>query len=314
MSMARLSVLGMMRYDDTIFDEIVLPHAPWSKYFTENNITITEPDKDILVAHILRKTANLEIFYPTMQTLKSALRVWSITNYYKWLKLWESLHYDYNPIWNKDANYTEEEHFTRDLKDEYGEEVDSDTDGTYSDTENGTKNTASESSGTKGVTSSGTKDDTTSSNGTKNTTTSGTKNSTSTDSISSFNVNGLQDREKNVYTETTSGTETVTTQESGSIHETTSGSENTQTAEEGSVDETTTNTQTGTYHEDFTAGKQSTNDATGTTDTLRTRREYGNIGVTTTQQMLEAERELAAFNWYDMVCDSFIAEFCIQVY
>lgn len=278
MSTARLSVLGMMRYDASIFDELVLPAAPWSKYFVENSIDLPVPDREVLVAHILRRTANLEIFYPNFQTLRSAIRVWSITNQYKWKKLWESIHYDYNPIWNKDAYYTEEEHYTRDLNDAYDETTGSGTDGSYDDEERGTKGS------------------TTTDSGSKNTQTSGTKNSTSVDSISSYNVNGFQEREKNTYNESSSGTENTTTSN------TTGYSEN------------TTDNQEGSYHEDFEGNKNSTNSATGTTDTLRTRREYGNIGVTTTQQMLEAERELATFNWYDVVCDSFIAEFCIDVF
>ena len=246
MSVARVSLLGLMRYDSDLFEEVRLPAAPWSKYFTENNIDIPEPDKDILIAHILRRAANLEIFLPNVQTVRPALKVWSITNGYKWKKLWESLHYEYNPIWNKDAYYTEEEHFTRDLKDEYDEDA----------TNNNTKTFGKKVTG------------------------SGSQNSTSTDRVSAYNVNGFQDREQNTYNETTSSTE----QESGTEGDAASGTRN------------------------------GTNDATGTTDTLRTRREYGNIGVTTTMQMLKEQRELAAFNWYDMVCDSFIAEFCIDVF
>lgn len=278
MSTARISLLGLLRYDNTIFDDVVLPSAPFNRYFTENNIPIEPPDKDVLLAHIIRRTANLEIFYPNIQTLRPALRVWSLTNAYYWKKLWETLYYEYNPIWNKDANYEEEEHFTRDLEDAYSETTGSETDGRYEDEETGTKGaTVTES-------------------GTKNTTTSGNKNSTTTDSISSYNVNGFQERNKSSYTETSSGTENVTT------------SDNSQ------LSENTTDVQDGTYHEDFSGTKGSTNDATGTTDTLRKRREYGNIGVTTSQQMIQAERDLAAFNWYDMVCDSFIAEFCINVF
>lgn len=41
---------------------------------------------------------------------------------------------------------------------------------------------------------------------------------------------------------------------------------------------------------------------------------YGNIGVTTSQQMLEAEYEVARFNIYEQIADLFIKEFCICVY
>lgn len=41
---------------------------------------------------------------------------------------------------------------------------------------------------------------------------------------------------------------------------------------------------------------------------------YGNIGVTTSQQMLESEYEVARFNVYEQIADLFIKEFCICVY
>lgn len=43
-------------------------------------------------------------------------------------------------------------------------------------------------------------------------------------------------------------------------------------------------------------------------------RMYGNIGVTTSQQMLESELEVAKFNIYDQIADLFISEFCLMVY
>lgn len=40
----------------------------------------------------------------------------------------------------------------------------------------------------------------------------------------------------------------------------------------------------------------------------------GNIGVTSTQQMLQQERDLAYFKWYDIIADDFINKFCIQIF
>lgn len=65
-----------------------------------------------------------------------------------------------------------------------------------------------------------------------------------------------------------------------------------------------------------TAG--SGNSSTGNIDnneTLKhTARMYGNIGVTTTQQMIEAEREVVKFNIMDYIIDSFKKRFCILIY
>lgn len=43
-------------------------------------------------------------------------------------------------------------------------------------------------------------------------------------------------------------------------------------------------------------------------------RMHGNIGVTTSQQMLEAELDVAKWNLYDEIADLFISEFCIYLY
>ena len=41
---------------------------------------------------------------------------------------------------------------------------------------------------------------------------------------------------------------------------------------------------------------------------------YGNIGVTTSQQMLQSELEIARWNMYEHIADLFAQEFCIMVY
>lgn len=43
-------------------------------------------------------------------------------------------------------------------------------------------------------------------------------------------------------------------------------------------------------------------------------RAYGNIGVTTTQQMMQQERDIAKFNLYDIIAEEFKLRFCILVY
>ena len=43
-------------------------------------------------------------------------------------------------------------------------------------------------------------------------------------------------------------------------------------------------------------------------------RMYGNIGVTTSQQMLQSEFDIARWNMYEHIADLFASEFCIMVY
>lgn len=61
-----------------------------------------------------------------------------------------------------------------------------------------------------------------------------------------------------------------------------------------------------------TVGVDQTNKDTGTVK--RERREQGNIGIVTTQQMIKEEREIADFSLYQLIIDEFKTRFCIMVY
>lgn len=50
------------------------------------------------------------------------------------------------------------------------------------------------------------------------------------------------------------------------------------------------------------------------TDVKRTARMWGNIGVTTTQQMIEEERRVSKFNITDYIIESFKRRFCLLIY
>lgn len=47
---------------------------------------------------------------------------------------------------------------------------------------------------------------------------------------------------------------------------------------------------------------------------VRERTEQGNIGVTTTQQMLKEERDVSQFNIYDFIAENFKERFCLMIY
>lgn len=60
-------------------------------------------------------------------------------------------------------------------------------------------------------------------------------------------------------------------------------------------------------------GDRAVDETTGETYSHKLRA-YGNIGVTTTQEMLEAQRKVVRYNIYNEIADSFKAEFCLYVY
>ena len=76
------------------------------------------------------------------------------------------------------------------------------------------------------------------------------------------------------------------------------------------VDGTRDSTDTGTVSID----KKDTESLNRKRDNLRTGRAFGNIGVTTTQQMIQQERETVLFNMYKVITDSFVDRFCLMVY
>ena len=59
---------------------------------------------------------------------------------------------------------------------------------------------------------------------------------------------------------------------------------------------------------------ENTTDEIGNRNLLRKGRAHGNIGVTTSQQMIEAERDVALYNIIDVIINSFKNRFCLQVY
>lgn len=93
------------------------------------------------------------------------------------------------------------------------------------------------------------------------------------------------------------------------------GHNKTKTTPKGTVtySETGYNTATG-FKDTNKVENGGTNEAENWNEVKRTGRAYGNIGVTTTQQMIEQERETDKFNIYDVIIESFKNRFCLLIY
>lgn len=231
---ATMDLIAIYNYDDTVLSELNYP----TEY--------TDREKATLMANLLLDTAELEIIYPQPATLKYAIGQWSAKELPQWDKLYKTLHFDYNPIWNKDGKVTESETTTRD------------TDENITDTHNQTDNM------------------------TGSTTDSTTDNFNSTVDRAVYGFNSDSDAPESK--DTTANTDQ--TDSSGT-----------------SKGETTTDaTDKRTRGEDETVGRG------------LTRIEQGNIGVTTTQSMIQEEREVDKFNLDDYIIDSFKKRFCLMVY
>ena len=93
-----MSIAGMYEYDPSIFDGLDIP-----SYIDEENVTHVI-NKDAVINNICLKCAELEIVYPSFDTMKLAIAVWSEANQETWRKLIETQFIKFNPIWNVDAN------------------------------------------------------------------------------------------------------------------------------------------------------------------------------------------------------------------
>ena len=85
-------------------------------------------------------------------------------------------------------------------------------------------------------------------------------------------------------------------------------------AEKNIVDGSVDNTGTQKHIENGHRNTINDGDKSGNSSSTHTGRVHGNIGVTTTQQMIQSELELAKFNIYETIADSFVQEFCLMVY
>lgn len=85
-------------------------------------------------------------------------------------------------------------------------------------------------------------------------------------------------------------------------------------AEKNIVDGSINNTGTQKHVENGHKNTINDGDKSGNSSSTHSGRVHGNIGVTTTQQMIQSELELAKFNIYETIADSFVQEFCLMVY
>lgn len=90
---AYLSVMGLYRTDNTLFDSLVLPDGL---------------NTETLTANILMECAELEILLPDPVIAKQAFSYWTKTRVDAWQHMYDAMTQYYNPLWNKDGKITED--------------------------------------------------------------------------------------------------------------------------------------------------------------------------------------------------------------
>ena len=195
MGMPFLSIVTLTNYDDTLWDGLQVPSY---EEYKDGLFTTHSLDKFLLINNICMECSDLQLIYPDWDYMQGLIAMWSATELPVWNKMYRTTLFEYNPLWNVDADITES------------------------------------SSGSN----------------------SGTTGGSTTEAVAGYNsttmVNHTQD--------TSSGSS------SGNWSET------------------------------------------------HTTRRTGNIGVTSSQELLERERNVAQFNIYKYIVDSFKKRFCILVY
>ena len=90
---AKLSVLGLYRWNNQIFSQMALPE---------------DVDGETLTWKILEDCAELEILYSDPEYMQASIYNWSSAMLPSWTKMQEALTAEYNPIWNKDGTIVDQ--------------------------------------------------------------------------------------------------------------------------------------------------------------------------------------------------------------
>nr|DAH98398.1 MAG TPA: Portal protein, Proximal tail tube, phi29, mature virion, VIRUS.3A [Caudoviricetes sp.] len=279
--MAVMSLMGFYNYDETLLDGLIenlpnkngIPADYPDSYYTD--VTI---DSDTVVENLLVECAEFEILYADFNALKRIIKIWSAKEKPVWQKMFNTVCYKYNPIWNKDGKTT------------------------WTESQTGTGNKTETETGTKtGKGSSSITDDFTSATETTNKTTgngSSTRSGTdeTTGKVSAYNSTDFQNREQSNSTSNETNNSESTENFTGTGTVTNKGEKinNSSSDETSNVSRETKDSNNGT--------------------TTHEQNDTGNIGVTMTQQMITAEREIAVFNIIDFIINDFKERFCLRIY
>lgn len=323
------NLINMLQWDATIFDDLDLP---------------SEFDADLLKYLILEKLGDRTPIYGNPTLFKFNIQNWFSYKKPVFEKLWETMNYDYNPIENYDrkeesvrdtaghgsqlsTNQTERQNDTR-LSDATGRDlkhkgtdihnlsgVDTVTD-SGNDTVSYTGTDVNEQSGTDSLNRQGSEKD------------SHTGSDTTSHNVSAFNESSYQNDTQDILEHGEAVTHSYIdridktnygkkdelkygkkeTTEYGKSENTEYGKTDTETLNLNDVEKTTHETDTSNIEK--LAGANTVEHETENSEYVKLRA-HGNIGVTTTQAMIEEQRRVVQFHVYDVVIDMFENKFFV---
>lgn len=331
MAQSKLTLMGLYNWNNDLFKNLSLP---------------TGVDKDITINAILIESGEFEVIYSDPAFIEGMIglisKKWQRT-FQKW---YDALQLEYNPIENYDRfeEWTDKGTDTGTVKhgitknstskgsEEYKASNSENITGSTSESTQGSTSESIKGSTTENVTGSTTENVTGSNSESVKATSSDQSSSTSqTDTfVSTYDSNSLNQDNQSKSTQSANSSGSNSQDTTGSSKQDTTGSSKQDTT--GSSSQSTTGSSkqdtTGSSKQSTTGSDQSSTDTSGSvsetgsddeTRNLGTTGEHeghvhGNIGVTTSQQMLEAELDLASWNLYQHIADIFVEELCIMVY
>ena len=231
-------------------------------------------DRSTLIDLLMLRSAPFELLYPNVDYMHAAITTWALTHKRTFDKWADALQINYDPLNNYDRTEESTESGIESRIRKHDEKAHN-TESESNDTE--TMRKGSQNSATIGSTKSN-----------------GTNDATTTNSVSAYDSAAWQNADKSV-----SGTGTTNT------------AADMQAVNGTDSDETSTQTDRVTDNVNKVIGGENENALNSKSLKLRA---FGNIGVTTSQQMLESELNIDAWNIYEHIADLFLDEFCVLLY
>ena len=239
-------------------------------------------DGETLAGCIIMEGGEFEVMYANPFMMQSMVGTW-VRKWYRTIEKWiTAVNSEYEPIWNKDSYIERTERHT----------------GTVGDSGNETVNGSNSRTRVGRVEDNDDIVESESTNSSVTTVTHGETSGETINQISAYDVNDFANKDKSNQTGEYDETETQT----GVV----SRSDRIDNDREINTNETINDVNSGTNVKSNTR----TNNLTDTVS----EHEYGNIGITMVQDMLEKEYTVAEWNLYQHVTDLFLNEFCIMVY
>lgn len=312
-----LSVLGLYQWDNSLLDGVV-KYLPTPSKIPTDYPDLYYPgdviDPDMFKHNLLMECAELEVIYPDFDFLKWAVETWALKQSNVWQKFYNTCYYKYNPLWNKDGKITRTETEERDLQTGATRDV---TSTTSRDTTNDVTRDLTDAV-TRDLTNAGQTQTentrTVKNSGNVKEDNNGTSNGTSTEQVSAFNSADFRNRSQVEDSQTVINTAT-TTQDlttNDTMTSTTTGNNTdsgTITTDSSGTVKTVGSDKSNSTDKDTSSGTE-----TGTITRTYEDLEQGNIGITMSQQMAQAERDYVKFNIVDFIIDDFKKRFCLLVY